>query len=98
MTQGKNKRNFKKKGARKKVTHAFAKKNWYTILAPYVYQSKEATISPVTKTVPGKKEEDMLMGRIYEISLADLNRDAAEMNWRKIKLRVESVQGDHCYT
>jgi len=32
MTCGKNPRNFKKKGAKKKTAHPFAKKEWYNVL------------------------------------------------------------------
>jgi len=34
MTAGKNPRNFKKKGTKKKSGHPFAKKEWYNVLAP----------------------------------------------------------------
>ena len=37
------------------------------------------------------------MGRIFEVSLADLNKDE-ELGYRKIKLQVEDVQGYNCLT
>jgi small subunit ribosomal protein S3Ae len=40
---------------------------------------------------------DSLKGRIVEVSLADLNKDE-EQAFRKIKLRVDEVQGKNCLT
>ena len=40
---------------------------------------------------------DSLKGRVIELSLGDLNRDE-ENSFRKIKLRVEDVQGKNCLT
>lgn len=98
MTQGKNPRNFKKKVARKKLAHPFSKKNWYTVLAPSVFETREACLTPVTKTAGGRKESNRLKGRVFEISLADLKTDMPEMNWRKIQLQVEAIEGNKCYT
>ena len=35
---------------------------------------------------------------MFEISLADLNRDSNEQAWRKMKVQVEEVKGFDCYT
>ena len=94
MTQGKNPRNFKKKGAKKKVQHPFSKKNWYTVLAPSVFETREACLTPCTKASGGKRESAKLKGRVFEISLADLKTDQAEMSWRKIKLQIEAIEGN----
>lgn len=40
---------------------------------------------------------DSLKGRIIEVSLGDLNKDE-EQSFRKIKLKVEDVQGKNCLT
>ena len=40
---------------------------------------------------------DSLKGRIIEVSLGDLNKDE-EQSFRKIKLRVDEVQGKNCLT
>ena len=98
MKQGKNPRNFKKKGMRKKVQHPFAKKNWYTVLAPSVLETREACLTPVTKSAGGRKEGNKLKGRVFEISLADLKKNMPEMSWRKIQLQVEAIEGSKCYT
>lgn len=40
---------------------------------------------------------DSLKGRIIEVSLGDLNKDE-EQSFRKIKLRIDEVQGKNCLT
>lgn len=93
MTQGKNK-TFKKKGLKKKTQHPFAKKEWYQVLAPNVFEKREATLTVVNKSAGQKKEEDSLVGRVFEISLADLMNDPKDCEWRKIKLQIEDVKKD----
>ena len=41
---------------------------------------------------------DSLRGRVFEVSLADLNNDAHEQAWRKVRVQVEEVKGFDCYT
>jgi small subunit ribosomal protein S3Ae len=41
---------------------------------------------------------DSLKGRVFEISLADLNKDSNEQAWRKMKVQIEEVKGFDCYT
>ncbi len=41
---------------------------------------------------------DSLKGRVFEVSLADLNRDSNDQAWRKMKVQVEEVKGFDCYT
>lgn len=41
---------------------------------------------------------DSLKGRVFEVSLADLNRDSNEQAWRKMKVQIEEVKGFDCYT
>ena len=98
MTQGKNPRTFKKKGSKKRQQHPFSKKVWYTVQAPSAFQTREAALTPVNKTSGRKKENTALKGRVFNISLADLNPDSPEMNWRKIKLQVQAVEGQKAYT
>jgi len=98
MTAGKNPRNFKKKGQKKKVAHPFAKKEWYNVLAPTVFDVRQPTITPCNRTAGQKIAADSLKGRVFEISLADLNRDSNDQAWRKMKLQIEEVKGFDCYT
>jgi len=46
---------------------------------------------------PAENANDSLKGRILELSLADLNKDD-ENTFRKIKLRVDEIQGKNCLT
>jgi len=40
-----------------------------------------------------------LKGRVFEISLADLQgKNSSESYWRKMKVQVEEVKGQDCYT
>jgi small subunit ribosomal protein S3Ae len=41
---------------------------------------------------------DSLKGRVFEVSLADLNRDSNDQAWRKMKVQIEEVKGFDCYT
>jgi small subunit ribosomal protein S3Ae len=99
MTAGKNPRNFKKKGqGKKKVVHAFSRKEWYNVHVPTVFDVRIPTITPCNKTAGQKNSADSLKGRVFEVSLADLNRDSAAESWRKIKVQVEEVKGYDCFT
>ena len=51
----------------------------------------------VNKTTGLKNANDALKGRIVEVSLADLQKDE-DHAFRKIKLRVDEVQGKSCLT
>ena len=98
MTQGKNPRNFKKKGGKKKVAHAFAKKDWFTVKAPSLYKGTDACITSVNRSAGLKKSGDSLKGRVFEVSLADLSPDAQDQSWRKIKLQCEEIKNEECLT
>ena len=41
---------------------------------------------------------DSLRGRVFEISLGDLNKEAHESAWRKVRVQCEEVKGYDCYT
>lgn len=51
----------------------------------------------VNRTTGLKNANDALKGRIIEVSLADLQKDE-DHSFRKIKLRVDEVQGRSCLT
>jgi small subunit ribosomal protein S3Ae len=51
----------------------------------------------VNRTTGLKNANDSLKGRIVEVSLADLQKDE-DHAFRKIKLRVDEVQGKNCLT
>jgi small subunit ribosomal protein S3Ae len=86
-----------KKGQKKKITDPFARKEWYNIKAPSVFRSRNVGKTPVNKTAGTKLSQDALLGRIVEVSLADLNKDE-DQAFRNIKLRIEDVQGKDVLT
>jgi len=98
MAVGKNKRLTKgRKGKGKKIVDPFTKKDWYDIKAPSLFTNKLAGKTPVTRTQGTKIASDGLKGRVFEICLADLNKDE-DQAYRKIKLCCEEVQGKYCLT
>jgi small subunit ribosomal protein S3Ae len=100
MAVGKNKRLGKKKGAaKKKIVDAFVKKEWYDVRAPTQFSSAGRLIAktPVTRTTGTKIASDSLKGRVFTVSLADLQKDEDQAH-RKIKLICEDVHGSKCLT
>lgn len=41
---------------------------------------------------------DSLRGRVFDISLGELNSEAHDSAWRKVKVQVEEIKGFDCYT
>merc|ERR1712010_385699 len=93
MAVGKNKRLTKgKKGSKKKIIDPFASKDWYDIKAPSVFTNPICGKTLASRTKGTKLSTDALKGRICEVSLGDLNKNEDDA-YRKIKLRVEDIQG-----
>jgi len=93
MAIGKNKKLGKKaKLGKKKAADPFTRKEWYDIKAPSMFVNRIAGKTPVTRTTGTKVASDSLKGRVFEVSLADLN-SAEDLDYRKIKLVGEEVQG-----
>jgi small subunit ribosomal protein S3Ae len=97
MAVGKNKRLSKGKKGLKKRTDPFAKKDWYSVKAPSSFAHRDVGKTLVNRTTGLKNANDALKGRIFEVSLADLQKDE-DHAFRKIKLRVDEVQGKNCLT
>nr|CBX25071.1 40S ribosomal protein S3a [Polytomella sp. Pringsheim 198.80] len=98
MAVGKNKRISKgKKGGKKKATDAFAKKDWYDLKAPGFFSVRNVGKTLVTRTQGTKIASEGLKGRVFEVSLADLQKNEEDA-FKKIRLRVEDVQGRNCLT
>ncbi|CAL5218774.1 g493 [Coccomyxa viridis] len=98
MAVGKNKRISKgKKGGKKKIVDPFAKKDWYDVKAPSTFSHRGIGKTLVTRTQGTKIASDALKGRVFECSLADLQQNEADA-YRKVRLRVEDVQGKNCLT
>ncbi|ORX80989.1 ribosomal protein S3Ae [Basidiobolus meristosporus CBS 931.73] len=98
MAVGKNKRLSKgKKGLKKKIVDPFTRKDWYDIKAPSLFEVRNVGKTLVNRTQGLKNATDYLKGRVLEVSLADLNKDE-DQSFRKIRLRVDEVQGKNCLT
>jgi small subunit ribosomal protein S3Ae len=105
MAVGKNKRLSKgKKGLKKKIVDPFTRKDWYDVKAPSLFKQRNVGKTLVNRTQGLKNANDALKGRVFEISLADLNNDSEHSDdrhdqaFRKIKLRVDEVQGKNLLT
>lgn len=98
MAVGKNKRLSKgRKGLKKKAQDPFARKEWYDVKAPALFSVRNVGKTLVNRSAGLKNANDSLRGRIFEVSLADLQNDESH-SFRKIKLRVDDVQGKQCLT
>uniref|UniRef100_A0A8C7QBL7 Ribosomal protein S3A n=1 Tax=Oncorhynchus mykiss TaxID=8022 RepID=A0A8C7QBL7_ONCMY len=89
MAVGKNKRLTKggKKGAKKKIVDPFSKKDWYDVKAPAMFNIRNIGKTLVSRTQGTRIASDGLKGRVFEVSLADLQND--EVAFRKFKLISE---------
>merc|ERR1712243_224791 len=85
-----------KKGAKKKIVDPFTRKDWYDIKAPSVFKVRQVGKTLVTRTQGTKIASDGLKGRVFEVSLADLQND--EITFRKFRLMAEDVQGRNVLT
>ncbi|KAM3723094.1 40S ribosomal protein S3a [Dirofilaria immitis] len=85
-----------KKGAKKKVVDPFTRKEWYDIKAPSMFNVQHIGKTLVNRTQGTKIASEGLKGRVYEVSLGDLNN--AESEFRKMRLICEDVQGRTCLT
>lgn len=96
VAQKKQAKGKKGKGG-KKAVDPFTKKDWYDVKAPNMFTNSDIGKTPVNRTVGTKLASDGLKGRVFEVSLADLNKDE-EQTYRKMRLRVDEVQGKTCLT
>ncbi|KAG9040979.1 ribosomal 40S subunit protein S1B [Tulasnella sp. UAMH 9824] len=98
MVVGKNKRQPKGgKGGKKKIVDPFTRKDWYDIRAPNFFETVDVGKTLVNRSTGLKSANDSLKGRVVEVSIGDLNKDE-ENAFRKIKLRVDEVQGKKLLT
>jgi small subunit ribosomal protein S3Ae len=87
-----------KKGGKKKATDPFARKELYAIKAPSVFATRNAGKTIITRTAGNKIASEGLKGRVFEMSLADLNGGDEAQGFRKIRLVCEDVQGTDVVT
>lgn len=98
MAVGKNKRLSKgKKGLKKKVVDPFTRKEWFDIKAPSTFENRNVGKTLINKSTGLKNAADGLKGRIVEVNLADL-QGTEDQSHRKVKLRVDEVQGKNLLT
>ncbi|KAG7742137.1 hypothetical protein KL932_002279 [Ogataea haglerorum] len=98
MAIGKNKRLSKgKKGIKKRVVDPFTKKEWYDIKAPTTFENRNVGKTLINKSTGLKNAADGLKGRVVEVCLADL-QGSEDHSYKKIKLRVDEVQGKNLLT
>ncbi len=99
LSTGKNKRLTKgKKGGKKKASDPFLRKELYNVKAPSTFVNRNAGKTIITKTTGTKIASDGLKGRVFEVSLAELNGGDEGQAFRKIRLVAEDVQGTDVYT
>jgi small subunit ribosomal protein S3Ae len=101
MAVGKNKGLAKggKKGTKKKIVDPFTRKDWYDVKAPSMFTSRQVGKTLVNRTQGTKIASEGLKGRVFEVSLADLQSDNdGERSFRKFKLIAEDVQGRYVLT
>ena len=98
MAVGKNKHLMRggKKGAKKKVVVPFPKRDRYDVKASVMFNIRNIGKTLVMRTQETKITSDGLKGRVFEVSLDDLQND--EVAFRKFKLITEDVQGKNCLT
>lgn len=104
MAKGKSKKVPKKdKAGKKGDKHTFAKKEWFTVLAPSAVKSPKAVGWTCCKKPQGTQiVADFLKGRVAEIAYADINEESApnQINpiFKHIHAIVDEVQGGNCFT
>merc|ERR1712051_617823 len=62
------------------------------------YYSRKKPNTPCNRTAGQKIAADSIRGRVFEISQADLCKDAYEQSWRKVRVQCEEVKGYDAYT
>jgi len=76
--------------AKKKVVDPFSRKDWYDVKAPSVFNERNVGKTLVNRTQANKIASDALKGRVFEVSLGDLNKDE-DAFYRKFKLEILDV-------
>jgi len=97
MAAGKNPKTFKKKGQKKRTVDPFVKKEWFKVKAPAPFRFRECGWTPANRTEGQRLVQDNVKGRIFEVSLADLQKDENQFH-QNIKLKCQEVQGQEALT
>ena len=94
MAVGKKRLSKGKKGLKKKVVDPFTRKDWFDIKAPTTFENRNVGKTLINRSTGFKNAADG-EGRVFEVCLADL-QGSEDHSYRKIKLRVDEVQGKTC--
>jgi len=97
MVVGKSKQQKGGKGGKKKIIDPFSRKDWFDIRAPNFFDTQDVGKTLVNRSTGLKSANDSLKGRVVEVSIGDLNKDE-ENAFRKVRLRVDEVQGKKLLT
>jgi small subunit ribosomal protein S3Ae len=68
----------------------FLKKEWWTVKAPGMFQTRNFTKTPVNVTQGKTYSHESIKGRIFEISVGDLN-PGSKSAYQKVKLIVDDA-------
>lgn len=92
MAVGKNKRGPKKKAGKRKPVDPYTRKEWYDIKVPALFSNRIAGKTPINRTAGTRIASEEMKGRVFEISLGDLNK-ASDADFRKFRFICEEVDG-----
>ncbi|XP_032969537.1 40S ribosomal protein S3a-like [Rhinolophus ferrumequinum] len=94
MAVGNNKHLTKggKNGAKKKVIDPFSKKDLYDVKTPAMFNIRNIGKILVTRTQGTKITSDGLKGRVFEVSLADLQNDEVAFRKKMMEIMTREVQ------
>lgn len=100
MAVGKQKKGGKGgKRGKKKVIEPMSRKEWYDVVAPSNFKSRQFAKAICNKTIGIKLASDNLIGRVYEANHSDLDQVAGkDQPFRNIKFAIEEVQGRNLLT
>lgn len=101
MAIGKNKRVNKggKRGNKKQIKEPMSRKEWYDVVAPTTFKTRQFTKTICNKTQGLKIASDNIRGRVFEANLADLDGGVnKDQPFRKVKLIAQDVQGRNVLT
>lgn len=55
-------------------------------------------MTPCNKTAGLKNAADSLRGRVFNICLADCNKESENNAFRKLKFQIDEIKGFDCFT
>jgi small subunit ribosomal protein S3Ae len=96
MAIGKNKRVNKggKRGNKKQIKEPMSRKEWYDVVAPTSFKTRQFTKTICNKTQGIKIASDNIRGRVFEANLADLDGNVnRDQPYRKVKRIAQDVIG-----